>query len=204
MIQSRRSRSHDKNFPVAQYCERSGMVWNSLAMWYSSRMEYCHSVDGLLGYVFRPVFQRGRSHREGREMTPKTKKWYLTRTITTDKNGHWVDEENTTPCVWGKGPELAVSTAPASIPVIWGNDAELLFDAARIETEPVCGYCRDCKWWQKNNYNSEVHRCELTESPPNSLLPKSKAIAKGDYYHANLETQSDFACNQWKAKEEQP
>ncbi len=91
-----------------------------------------------------------------------------------------------------------------------GTDAESLFDAAKVEETfwqvapalPMCGYCKDCEWWQENNYNSEIHRCELAESPPNPVNPKSTAIARGEYYSANLETQANHACNQWKAREE--
>jgi len=87
----------------------------------------------------------------------------------------------------------------------WGNDEELLFDAARIEIAPVCGYCKDCEWWDYLNPNNRTtHFCLLpcTHDDGDPDFPDSKAISRSwDDCLTWLETQPEFACNQWKAKE---
>jgi hypothetical protein len=89
----------------------------------------------------------------------------------------------------------------------YGNDAELLYDAARIETAPVCGYCRDCKHWKAATVLPPIFNyCNLSVGRDNDPL-WSTTLAHADNedgYYCFLVTKSNFACNQWKAKEEQP
>jgi hypothetical protein len=58
----------------------------------------------------------------------------------------------------------------------------------------VCGYCRDCKWWK---VYSMWRICELMEGDPEGGQVHPESKAKGD----NVETEPDFGCVQFKAKE---
>jgi hypothetical protein len=61
---------------------------------------------------------------------------------------------------------------------------------------PVCGFCKDCKWWE----SSVTHGyCDLANYENQVDHAKSKATAWGRE-GAILETAPDFGCVQFEVK----
>lgn len=64
--------------------------------------------------------------------------------------------------------------------------------------------CKTCKWWRPKHWlDPGWGFCALAESVSGEPMHPTKAYAVDhEYWHAELRTHEDFACNQWAARGE--